>query len=179
MMKLMSLIEEDNNQKYDYGCVMMYFDFPQMEYIHKLIDPNHLYTDDSDRSFGLETKPHTTLLYGLHSDVSLEDVKDVIKKYKFNECTIHNPSLFENPKYDVLKFDVNGDNLHEANEDLKKYPFTSDFPNYHPHLTIAYLKPGYGVKYIRKLGNLEYKLKPIHGVYSESNGTETKININD
>jgi hypothetical protein len=175
-MKLMNIINEIKNQTYDYGCAMLYFNFPEIEYIHNLIDPSHLYTEDLN-SYGLETEPHTTLLYGLHSDVCLDDVKGVIEKHTFHTCRVHNPSLFQNQKYDVLKFDVNGPSLHDANNDLKKFPFTSDFPDYHPHLTIAYLKPGYGNRYVRKLTNLQYMLKPIHGIYSESNGTKTKIDL--
>jgi len=173
----MSLLNEIKNQTYDYGCAMIYFEFPEIQYIHKLIDPNHIYTEESDGSFGLETEPHTTLLYGLHNNVSLEDVKGVIDNHTFHTCRVHNPSLFQNPKYDVLKFDVNGANLHEVNSDLKKFPFTSDFPDYHPHLTIAYLKPGFGNKYVRKLSNMEYMLKPIYGVYSQPDGTKTKIEL--
>jgi hypothetical protein len=177
MIKLMSILNEVKNQTYSYGCVMLYFNFPEIEYLHQLIDPNHLYTEDGDSSYGLETKPHTTLLYGLHDGVLIDDVSQVLNKYSFGLCRLYNPSLFQNEKYDVLKFDVSGYNLNDVNRDLKKFPFTSDYPNYHPHLTIAYLKHGYGSKYVRKLGNLEYNLKPIHGIYSEPNGLKTKIEL--
>jgi hypothetical protein len=30
---------------------------------------------------------------------------------------------------------------------LKKFPFTSDYPDYHPHITLAFVKPGKGKKY--------------------------------
>lgn len=173
----MSLINESKNQTYNYGCAMVYFEFPEMNYIHKLIDPNHIYTEEGDGSFGLENEPHTTLLYGLHDGVTLENVKSVIDGHTFDTCRVHNPSLFQNEKYDVLKFDVNGTNLHKVNDDLKQYPYTSDFPDYHPHLTVAYLKPGFGSRYVRKLGNIEYMLKPIYGVYSQPDGTKTKIEL--
>jgi hypothetical protein len=45
-------------------------------------------------------------------------------------------------------------------------------------MTIAYLKPGKGIKYIRKIGMIEYNLIPEYGVYSQPNGDKTKIEIN-
>jgi hypothetical protein len=173
----MSILNEVKNQTYNYGCVMAYFNFPEIEFLHKIIDPNHIYTEDGGGSYGLETEPHTTLLYGLHNGVLIDDVSKVLNQHSFGPCRIHNPSLFQNEKYDVLKFDVNGPSLNDVNKDLKNFPFTSDYPDYHPHLTIAYLKPGYGNRYVRKLGKLEYMLKPIYGIYSEPNGTKTKIEL--
>jgi hypothetical protein len=49
---------------------------------------------------------------------------------------------FENELYDVLKFDVKREkSLFDCNKDLMKFPHTTDYPDYHPHLTISYLKP--------------------------------------
>ena len=108
---------------------------------------------------------------------------DVIKKITFGDLIAHQPSLFENKKYDVLKFDVKysnkGDNLlHRCNKLLKNHPFTTDFPDYHPHMTIGYIKPGKGYKYVRKIGQIDYKLTPQYAVYSQPDGTKTKIEIN-
>jgi hypothetical protein len=180
MIKLTDLLKENSSSTYDYGCVMLYFIFPEINKIHDTINPSHLYTEDGDSTYGIEDEPHTTLLYGLHKEVSLNDVSGVLDKYTYHTCKIHNPSLFENEKYDVLKFDVIGDNLHETNADLKEFPFTSNYPNYHPHLTVAYLKPGMGKKYVDMLNKTksnEFWLEPQYAVYSESDGTKTKINI--
>jgi 2'-5' RNA ligase len=164
-------------QTYDYGCVMLYFDFPEIKNLHSLIDEEDIYTEDGDRSFGLEDEPHTTLLYGLHDDVTEEDVRDAINGFDYGTCRITNPSLFENENYDVLKFDTSGPNLHETNFELKNYPHTTSFPNYHPHLTIGYLKPGMGKKYVNKLKGLQFKLDPTHVVYSMANGDNKNIEI--
>ena len=177
MIKLVDLLQEATGQKFEYGCTMLYFTFHEINKIHDAIDPNHIYTEEGDHSYGLEDEPHTTLLFGSHSDVTTEDIKKVLDNYTYSTCKIHNASLFENPKYDVLKFDVKGDNLHETNEDLKQYPFTSDFPNYHPHLTIGYLKPGTGKKYVKILKGLEYELMPNYAIYSKPNGEKDKIEI--
>lgn len=176
MIKLLDLLKEEK-QTYDYGCAMLYFDFPEMNKIHDAINPDDVYTQEGDRSFGYENEPHCTLLYGLHGDVTTENVEKVLGKYTYYTCKAHNASLFENPDYDVLKFDIKGDNLHETNKDLQQYPFTSNFPDYHPHMTIAYLKPGTGKRYAKMLNEFEYDLVPQYAVYSKPNGDKDKISI--
>jgi len=175
MKNLMNLNE--NKQVYDYGCAMLYFSDYDLKPIYSQIEPEDLYVEGD--GFGLETEPHCTLLYGLHGDVTLKQVEDVLDKYTYYTCKAHNLSLFENEKYDVLKYDIKGDNLSETNEDLKQYPFTTDYPNYHPHMTVEYLKPGMGKKYVEKLGK-EYSelwMEPQYAVYSQPDGTKNKINV--
>jgi len=174
-MKFLSLLTEDH--KHDYGCVMLFFDFPEMKKIQKIIRTEDIYEDETDDSFGLETEAHITLLYGLHDGVSSENIKTVLKKISFGSCKLTNASIFENEKYDVLKYDVEGDGLHEANIQLKKFPYTSDFPEYHPHLTIAYLKPKAGKKYSTELRNSSFTLIPKYAVYSQTDGSKEKLNI--
>lgn len=177
MIKLLDLLKEEK-QTYDYGCVMLYFSFPGINKIHDTINPKDIYTQEGDRSFGLEDEPHCTLLYGLHEGVTTEDIKKVLDKYTYTPLKAHNASLFKNPDYDVLKFDIKGENLHETNADLQQYPFTSNFPDYHPHMTIGYLKPGTGERYSKMLEKLEYDLVPQYAVYSKPNGEKEKIQIN-
>jgi hypothetical protein len=182
MIKLKDLIKENSNSTYDYGCVMLYFNFPEINKIHDAINPKHVYTEEGDKTFGLENEPHTTLLYGLHPEVTLDNVKEVLSGYTYAPCTIYSPSLFKNEKYDVLKFDVKGSNLHKTNEALKEYPYTSDFPDYHPHLTIGYIQSGMGQRYVDMLNTAipasGYQLVPQYAVYSMPNGTKHKIKIN-
>ena len=176
MIKLLDLLKE-GKQTYDYGCAMLYFNFPEMNKIHDAINPDDVYTQEGDRSFGYENEPHCTLLYGLHEGVTTEDIKKVLDKYTYTTLKAHNASLFENPDYDVLKFDIKGDNIHETNKDLQQYPFTSNFPDYHPHMTVAYLKPGTGKRYAKMLNGFEYDLVPQYAVYSKPNGDKDKIKI--
>jgi 2'-5' RNA ligase len=176
-----NVITENSTSTYSYGCVMLYFSFPEMEQIHAMIKPHHIYTETGDKTFGLEDEPHTTLLYGLHDEVSDEVVQKVLDKYTYHTCKVHNPSLFKSEKYDVLKFEVEGDNLHETNADLKQFPFTSSWPNYNPHLTIAYLQPGMGDLYVKLMNDLdlnEFSLAPQYAVYSHPDGSKTKMSIN-
>jgi len=176
MIKLLDLLKEEK-QTYDYGCAMLYFDFHQINKIHDAINPKDVYTQEGDRSFGFEDEPHCTLLYGLHGGVTTKDVEKVLNKYTYHICKAYNASLFENPEYDVLKFDIKGDNLHETNADLQQYPFTSNFPDYHPHMTIAYLKSGTGKRYVKMLNGIEYDLLPQYAIYSRPDGEKDKIKI--
>lgn len=169
-------IAEKSGDSYSSGCVMLYFDFPQMEEIHENIDKKDLYEEEGDRTFGLEDEPHCTLLYGLEHDVTVEQVKEIIDQHTFGTCTVHNASLFEND-YDVLKFDVEGDSLHACNKSLCQLPYNNQYPDYHPHMTIAYLKKGAGKKYAEGMKTQEYELVPTHVVFSQPDGTKNKIKI--
>lgn len=178
-MKLTDLIKE-SKQTYDYGCVMGFFKFPLMDKIHKTIDENDIYTEDDDNSYGLETEPHVTLLYGLHEEVTIDDVKEKLKGINFGDCIVYNASLFENPKYDVLKFDVRypikgNPFLSKSNNKLKELPFTSDYPDYHPHMTIAYLKGGSGKKYVKNLKDKEFPINFDYLVFSTPDGKKIKF----
>jgi 2'-5' RNA ligase len=179
-MKHIKLFEEFMNEKkttYDYGCAMIYFDFPEMKDLHSKINKQDVFVDPKDSTFGLETEPHCTLLYGLHNDVSLQTIKDTLNGLEFGTCTIQKASLFENEKFDVLKFDVSGSGLHDGNAQLSKLPHTTDYPDYHPHMTVAYLKSGTGKSYIETLGDSEKELKPMYIIYSHPDGTKTKISL--
>jgi 2'-5' RNA ligase len=175
-------ITEKKGDSYSAGCVMLYFDFPQMEALHKLIEPDDIYTEDEDRTYGLEDEPHCTLLYGLDPKVTLDQVKEKVGPFKFSDLIAYNASLFENPKFDVLKFDMRypikgGSFLHKCNKALCELPYKSDFPDYHPHMTVAYIKPGLGKKYVSLFKDKEYNITPSSIVYSEADGTKTKIEI--
>lgn len=174
------IINENSTSTYSYGCVMLYFDFPEMEEIQSVISPHHIYTEVGDSTYGLEDEPHCTLLYGLHDEVTDEDVTKIIDRYTFYTHKLHKLSLFENGRYDVLKYTVSGDALHQINTELKAFPHTTSFPTYNPHLTIGYLSPGMGNKYIHRLNRLghgEYWVAPTEVVFSKSDGSRTIIPI--
>lgn len=179
------LRENKQNLKREFGCVMIFFDFPQLKSIQNNIDKEDIYEDPNDDNFGLENDPHCTLLFGLHKEVTTEQVKDIINNFTFTNLTPLNISKFStNPKYDVLKYDIGytikgGNYLNKINKELRKLPHTSNFPDYHPHSTIGYLKPGTADKYINKFKSIDlnYDLKPKYVIYSKTDNTEDKIKI--
>ena len=168
-------------QVHEYGCAMLYFNNPQLEEIHSQINPEDIYTEQDDNSYGLEGEPHTTLLYGLHPEVSDEEVFSRIRSEEFpSTITLKNVSLFENDNYDVLKFDVEHPILNKVNKKLTELPYTTDYPDYHPHSTIAYIKKGKGKGYVKKFNGVSLSVVPEQVVYSKTDGSRVvkKIYLN-
>ena len=81
------LIESKRNT-YEYGCAMIYYDLPDINYIHSQILPEDVYTEVGDNSYGLEEEPHTTLLYGFHSDVDPNEVLDLCSSFEYNSLLV-------------------------------------------------------------------------------------------
>lgn len=167
----------EKKESYDYGCVMLYFDFPEMKELHGSIDPDHVFNDPNDPSFGLEDEPRCILLYGLHENVTDDQVKDVLKNFTFGTCKAYNASLFENEKWDVLKFDIDGDAIRDCNKQLCQLPHNTDFPDYNPHMTVAYLTPGQGKMYADMFKDRIHEMVPKYAIYSKPDGSKVKINL--
>jgi 2'-5' RNA ligase len=168
----------ENEGHHSYGCAMLYFIFDKIDDIQSEIDEDDLIND------GFENDPHVTLLYGLHKEVNDTEVFDIIDEYDIPTLELYNISAFKTDEYDVLKFDVRqymeeysekDDILFKINKSLCKLPYTSDFPDYHPHATIAYLKAGTSNKYIKQLKDLTYKVKANKIVYSAPTDTDDII----
>ena len=164
---------EDGGPK-EFGCSMVYFDMPCMEALHKIIDVDDIFSD-ADGGKGLETEPHVTLLFGLHKEVSDNDVLDVSMPNKVSDILLHNVSIFENEEFDVIKFDADAEWLHEVNAKLVKLPNTNKYPEYHPHCTVAYVKAGTGKKYVEMLSGLQVVVVPTKLVYSKPDGKKPEI----
>lgn len=95
----------------------------------------------------LEDEPHVTVLYGLHVESS-EPVERLIRQAGKAFVKLGGLSLFETPEHDVLKVDVESNDLRRLNRELKMLDHTQTYRDYSPHLTIAYLKRGTGRKYL-------------------------------
>lgn len=172
--KFISFLESKKNKTYDKGCAMLYFDFPDFKKLTEQIEETDIYTKDG---YGIETEPHVTLLYGLEPGVTLEQVEEIISELEFSPVKIGGASLFENEEYDVLKFTATSSNLRVANRKLKELPYQNDYPDYKPHLTVAYLKSGRGKKYVEKFSGMNWELDPKYVVFSPPTGRKSQIEI--
>lgn len=161
-------ILEKVGKVYKTGCAMLYVNL-DLSHLHEMIDKEDL-TDDE-----IEDEPHITLLYGFKS-VSNDKIKQAVENIDFGEVKSNKVSLFENEKYDVVKFDVEGKGLQEAFKSLSKLPNNNKYPDYKPHITVAYVKPGKGEKYVKMFKGEKFTSKPMFVIYSPG-GEKDKIVI--
>jgi len=144
----------------DYSCVMLRVD-PDSEVGQKILNfiqtiPDDIIYKPDDEKYGKETEPHVTILYGLHSSDPGELISPLrtLNPIRFN---LMKTSFFDNEDspYKVLKVDVDSPQLHDANEKIKSLDYTNDYPTYHPHLTLAYIKRDKGGEEFEDLDILE------------------------
>ena len=139
----------------DVGCVMVGAPKEIAEAIKefsKTIPEDELYYDKDPDEFsqGREDWPHVTALFGLKSQ-DPEDVQALLSDFGEVEFELGKVSLFENDDkpYDVVKVDVQSQDLKRMNKLLcDNLDYETDFPDFHPHLTIAYVKKGKGKKWV-------------------------------
>ena len=165
MIKLKLLLEG----KYDYGCLMAILNQDVakkiIEFNYSLIDDKYLYKEGSE--YGREVHPHTTIKYGLTKSYSFDKMSEMLKSVKPFRIKINGVSIFENDKFDVVKLDIGGKELHDLHDKFSELPNEDEYDEYHPHITLAYVKPGMGKKFINKrkkfasvlIKNLEYSDK--------------------
>jgi len=141
-------------EKIEYGCLMAYFEIPKWKNIISKIKEEDLY-DDGSGTFGREDEPHISILYGYHDEVKADDFKEIIDKIdKPIEVELTGISLFENPEFDVVKIDVTpNEELIKLRKEIEKFPNTLTYKEFHPHMTIAYVKKGKGKKYVHDFKN--------------------------
>lgn len=169
------------SHKNEYGCVMVFLDVDKKRWneMQDMIDDEDLYQPKDDSGFGKEKEPHVTILFGLHTNIPDEEIKDEIDSLKSPAINFKGISSFSNEKFDVLKFDVESKVLHTANKKFTdRFPYTNQHPVYHPHCTIAYLKPKMADKYIKKLKDMvDIEMEPSKFVYSKADGTKKNYDI--
>jgi len=146
-------LNERAAQKLEYACLMLGANMPDWKEKISIVKEEDLYKEGDD--YGYEKEPHVTVVYGLHDDeIKEEQFLDEVERLYPVEVTIDEIGVFdENEDYDVVKFNVP---LVEDLEDYRKhfvryYPNTQTYDEYHPHMTIAYVKKGEGSKYAQKV----------------------------
>jgi hypothetical protein len=132
------------------GCIML--DTQTIEISDIIDDASHLYyspNKDSNYIDGIvsEKIPHVTLLYGLmRSGPEMQKhVEAVLDDWTIPELMIDRVDFFEStdpeePYYCLVAKLVPSQELVEGNSRLRLLPHIDTFPDYDPHITLAYIK---------------------------------------
>lgn len=102
---------------------------------------------------GRETDAHVTVRYGL-IDADPKKLYEVVARRGSQTMVLGATGMFSTPKYDVVFVDVHSLDLAALHAAISVgVPCKeNDYGVYHPHATVAYVKPGTGYKYV---GNTE------------------------
>ena len=120
--------------------------------------------------YGREKETHVTILYGFVPELNELQIRKVLQGVEPFTITLTGIDTFKNEKegYDVVKFTVESSVLRQLNEKTKKYPNQNEFPNYSPHLTICYVKPG---TFKNPISGLKINI-PVHQVFYSTANTD-------
>lgn len=106
----------------------------------KLVDDSLIYEVPGE-DYGRESEPHVTIKYGFSKDLTDEEVKKIIGKTKAFSVTANGLSTFDGKEFQVVKFDIQPDGILLSMRKLcDEFPNEDEHPNFHPHLTLAYVK---------------------------------------
>ena len=152
-------------------CIMA--DLPQkddiLEFIKKI--PNECVYEEVGENYGKEANPHVTVMYGL-SPIEETRVKELLNKVpKKIVAELGKISKFSNTDtpYDVLKIEVKSPHLNKIHEMIRKnFDNNYKWPQYNPHVTLAYVKKGTCNEYV---GNKTFEgMKVMFETFMYSNG---------
>lgn len=161
---------------YDFSCLMS--DFPQevADEIYQWGIDN--IPDEDLAENGREPHIHVTVKYGIHiSDPT--KVRDHLLNQKPIKARLGKVSLFDtSDEHDVVKIDVDSPQLHELNGIISgNFETTDTFPDYKPHVTIAYVKKGLGKKYNGRNDFEGRMVKLNSAIFSGKDNRETTLNF--
>lgn len=176
------------NVKYQYGCIMGIVD-PKtastlLKISKKLIPDDALFFEEG-QEYGRETECHITVKFGFTNHYSEEAMGKVMSKIKPFSAVLDKIDLFQNPKFDVVKYNVVSEELNRLNNLFKKLPNKDEYPIYHPHLTIAYVKPGQGKQFLKKISPVEIEItrmkysNPVGKYFYDLSPTENDTNLQE
>ncbi len=137
-------------KKRSYGCAL--FPLPEgisrsiLDWVGRAVPPHFLSPE------GREDAPHVTLKYGFHDlPGELARLRKMVQDHGPVTVTLGAISVFpDTGDGEVLKLEVSGEGLHELYHEISQAFDCEDrwYPDYNPHVTLAYLKPGKARRYV-------------------------------
>lgn len=168
----------------DYSCLMALVphDLAQevVEWGVRNVPDNVLYLDE-DGNLGRELESHITIKYGLLTN-DAKDVRQMFNDEKPFHAKLGKVKHFQPPElpFDVLTVEVISDDLQKVNKKVcEKFECAQGLPSdeYHPHITIAYLKRDKAKEYIgaEVFEGKEIELDTI--IFSPKKGNRTYFHV--
>ncbi len=134
--------------------------------------------DEDLAADGRETQPHVTVKFGLHGN-DPEAVRALLADEKPITVKMGKTSHFkgvEGGTADAVKVDVDSPELHALNAKIADaVPNTDTYPEYVPHATVAYVKPGLGEKYSGSDALEGHEVTVDHVTFSGRDGKQIDI----
>lgn len=138
-------------EKPKYSFLMIDYETPKLitDIWNTLADEELYLNPEYPDDYGLERKTHVTVVPCLDNNVDIEALKKYLRPLYEYPLLLTNVSAFTNNQdYDVLKCDVASDILYSTNKRIcADFPTFTEYKEYHPHMTIAYMKKGLTGKY--------------------------------
>jgi hypothetical protein len=105
---------------------------------------------------GRDMQPHVTVLFGFHPDVSVDQINAITKGIGNIDAKVGPFEAFSEGEDGVpLVMRVESEKLRKLNADLKVLPHHETWPDYKPHVCVAYLKPNVAQTYLDRGNPLE------------------------
>ena len=141
------------NTNREYAFLMVDYETPSfIKDLQKKIPSRELYTEENNEDYGLEKQSHVTLVPCLDNDIDIDKMKSYLKPINEYDIVLTDISKFECEKFDVLKCAVKSKALKDTNKEIvDKFETHSEYKDYNPHMTIAYMKKGMADKYLKKI----------------------------
>lgn len=110
-----------------------------------------------------------------------ESIQQAVAGYGPVKVTLGDTGVFKSDEHDVVYISVLSNDLHNLRRKVEEnVEHTKTHPNYIPHLTLAYVKPGLGEKYAKKLNTLkgrEIEFDTL--IFSDTNRNHSEISLVD
>jgi 2'-5' RNA ligase/preprotein translocase subunit YajC len=166
--------------KYEFGSTQA--NIPAESEAHKAITETQKHIPKEHLAGkGLDVdKPHVTVRYGIQGD-DTSGVKKYLAGQKPFEAKLGKTGVFPPSKNSdgaaVVHAEVHSPDLHRMNSEIAKHGKfkESDFPDYKPHVTVAYVKPEHADKYKNMAGAEGKSFKVTHVAVSDKNGNHEEV----
>ena len=175
--------EEDDSGEYKFCST--HFDIPAdmasriVQWTKSSVPANQLSEE------GIERQPHVTVLYGILDDSCQSQVEHVLRNEGPLAVQLGPLGVFSGvgdhataESQDVLYASVDGNALRHIRCRLNDaIPNRQTHPEYIPHVTLAYLKPGEGAKYVGMMADgISEQVVPFRAItFSDTRGRHTPI----